>query len=401
MEATALKLLDIDLDIIAKLDDEPNDVGGLSGDALKREFDKSGNLIKRYINESLIPDIEYGLTKASQGAGPSGGIDGETLKDDSVDDIKIKSLDGKKIKRGTLPIESLPPESISREYLADDATKLKEEDFPNGVVSQRALAPNSVSSLQLEKSSVTGEKIAPDLKSLYVSLSIPTNWAGVAPFRNRVLVRGMKVAEDISITLDEDKATSDMSEAYASLVMESAADGVVKYVSNVLPDVTISLSITQTLKAKTGTTWTGSAAPYSQEIPVDGLLANNVPDATYDENSGITLVSASADKLTVYASKKITTKVEITITQTVKADVKRDEWTSSAPFSQSVDVNGLLESDRPKVYFTAPDNYSDMAAQQNAFAMLYDVESADGSVTFKAKGKPSVAINVTLEVNRI
>lgn len=53
----ALKNFDYDMDIIAKLDDEPNDVGGLSANDLKAEFDKGGNLIKRWINEVLIPHL--------------------------------------------------------------------------------------------------------------------------------------------------------------------------------------------------------------------------------------------------------------------------------------------------------------------------------------------------------
>ena len=52
-----LKLLDGDLNIIQKLDDEPNDVGGLTSAELKAKFDESGNIIKKYINETLIPAI--------------------------------------------------------------------------------------------------------------------------------------------------------------------------------------------------------------------------------------------------------------------------------------------------------------------------------------------------------
>ena len=68
----ALQNFDYDMDIIAKLDDEPNDVGGLSANDLKAEFDKGGNLVKRWINEVLIPylldigeghDIEDGDAK--------------------------------------------------------------------------------------------------------------------------------------------------------------------------------------------------------------------------------------------------------------------------------------------------------------------------------------------------
>lgn len=52
-----IQLLDGDLSIIAKLDDEPNDVGGLSSDQLKAKFDEAGNIIKDYLNNTLIPAI--------------------------------------------------------------------------------------------------------------------------------------------------------------------------------------------------------------------------------------------------------------------------------------------------------------------------------------------------------
>ena len=49
--------LDEDLDVIQKLDDEPNDVGGLTASELKAEFDKAGNIIKDYINNELRPKL--------------------------------------------------------------------------------------------------------------------------------------------------------------------------------------------------------------------------------------------------------------------------------------------------------------------------------------------------------
>ena len=52
-----IKLLDGDLNIIQKLDDEPNDVGGLTSAELKAKFDEAGNVIKTYINDTLIPAI--------------------------------------------------------------------------------------------------------------------------------------------------------------------------------------------------------------------------------------------------------------------------------------------------------------------------------------------------------
>lgn len=52
-----IQLLDGDLNIIQKLDDEPNDVGGLTSAELKAKFDESGNIIKKYINDTLIPAV--------------------------------------------------------------------------------------------------------------------------------------------------------------------------------------------------------------------------------------------------------------------------------------------------------------------------------------------------------
>lgn len=49
--------LDEDLDVIQKLDDEPNDVGGLTASELKAKFDKAGNIIKDYINNELRPKL--------------------------------------------------------------------------------------------------------------------------------------------------------------------------------------------------------------------------------------------------------------------------------------------------------------------------------------------------------
>lgn len=46
-----------DLNIIQKLDDEPNDVGGLTAAELKAKFDEAGNIIKEYINDTLIPQV--------------------------------------------------------------------------------------------------------------------------------------------------------------------------------------------------------------------------------------------------------------------------------------------------------------------------------------------------------
>ena len=49
----------------------------------------------------------------------------------------------------------------------------------------------------------------------------------------------------------------------------------------------------------------------------------------------------------------------------------------------------------------APDSFADVAPQQDAFGALYDVHSANGSITLYAKEKPAVAFTILCEVSRI
>lgn len=60
--------IDTDMDIIQKLDDEPNDVGGLTAQELKEEFDKAGNIVKTYINGTLLPAISDTVAEEEQRA---------------------------------------------------------------------------------------------------------------------------------------------------------------------------------------------------------------------------------------------------------------------------------------------------------------------------------------------
>lgn len=52
-----ITLLEGDLNIIQALDDEPNDVGGLTAQELKAKFDEGPNKIKKYLNETLAPEL--------------------------------------------------------------------------------------------------------------------------------------------------------------------------------------------------------------------------------------------------------------------------------------------------------------------------------------------------------
>lgn len=59
-----LTTLDADLRIHQKLEDEPNDVGGLSAQALKEKFDQAGVTIQKYLNETHLPEEEAAVADA-------------------------------------------------------------------------------------------------------------------------------------------------------------------------------------------------------------------------------------------------------------------------------------------------------------------------------------------------
>ena len=47
-----------DMAVIAALDNEPNDVGGLTAEELKGKFDEAGKAVQQYLNEVLVKELE-------------------------------------------------------------------------------------------------------------------------------------------------------------------------------------------------------------------------------------------------------------------------------------------------------------------------------------------------------
>lgn len=99
----ALTKMNTDLNIISALDNEPNDVGGLSADQLKAKFDEAGNAIKTYINDSLTVELEADAAAETLGAldkdGAASTVQGELDKVSNLGGVtaspaEINVLDG-------------------------------------------------------------------------------------------------------------------------------------------------------------------------------------------------------------------------------------------------------------------------------------------------------------------
>lgn len=230
----ALTPFNTNLDIIAALADEPNDVGGLGAAQLKAKFDEAGNTIKDYINLTLIPEIESDVDAAAQGIGSGGGIDGGRILNNSIADSKIVNLDGGKINDGTIAAAKLVNGGVTRAKLAQDAIMLQTTDFPNKVVPQRALDDNSVSTVKIENDAVTRPKLAANVKVLsFTNVSVASaDWELEAtptyadfPYRIAVSLTGVTANHFPQVVLSP---TDAMSGAFCPVV-DSYEGGVYIY----------------------------------------------------------------------------------------------------------------------------------------------------------------------------
>ena len=265
----AFPLLQENLNIIAQLSDEPNDVGtdALSADELKERFDKAGNLIKQFFNEVFIPYLQSvaaagdigiteisGLTDAltvqialeklkeqldntATGSIPdrsltavkiqTGAITTNELADNSItaskivagsiSDEKISSekLSGTVLKAKTVTTGNIADKAITASQLEDNAVetaKIKDLNVTAG-----KLAANAVQTAKIKDENVTRAKLAPDAKVLaFEDVEIqPSAWQADEtyaeyPFRAAVTLSGVTENFVPDIVLSPEDALSNV-----------------------------------------------------------------------------------------------------------------------------------------------------------------------------------------------
>ena len=91
----ALSKFEKDMAIISALDDEPNDVGGLTAAELKAKFDEGGQAIKQYLNETLTPEAESQFATKDEVQGVIlGQIPDGTITPDKLTPDLAEAIDG-------------------------------------------------------------------------------------------------------------------------------------------------------------------------------------------------------------------------------------------------------------------------------------------------------------------
>lgn len=116
------------MEIVAQLDDEPNDVGGLTAGELKEKFDEGGQAVKEYLNGTLLPGLEGEAAAGDIGALPFGKVTGTDVQtqlrqiSDSVEQVALGqipdgSIGADKLANGAIGAEKLMDHSIGPDKL--------------------------------------------------------------------------------------------------------------------------------------------------------------------------------------------------------------------------------------------------------------------------------------------
>lgn len=86
---------------------------------------------------------------------------------------------------------------------------------------------------------------------------------------------------------------------------------------------------------------------------------------------------------------------------TFSATLSTGGWVGSGPYTQTVDVTGVLQSDRPHVGLVPSDDTNMALSQEEAWGYVSRGVTADGSITFTCyEDKPEVDLFLQIEVNR-
>lgn len=184
----ALPTCNEDMDIISKLDDEPNDVGGLSAASLKAKFDLAGNLLKKALND-LVAALGNNAAAKNIGFAPTTAVNADNVQD-AIENVQSQiagvsqsgiadaSVTAAKIADGAVGTAAIADDAITADKLAmsavdTDAIKwgavdtyrlkdgaVTEAKLSNGVVTKSKIGYYAVEERHIKDNAVTGDKIA-------------------------------------------------------------------------------------------------------------------------------------------------------------------------------------------------------------------------------------------------
>lgn len=184
----ALPIFDKDIAFVSKLDDYPNDVGGLSAEELKATFDKAALELQDYINNQLIPELVTELRKAEMGIPSEGKFNGTDLELGSVtgDKLAYKTVTQDKIGEKAVGSTEINDGAITEDKIALRAisgAKIKEkaigsEHIAEDAVQAASIRDGSITNTKIVSKSISRDKLTPGAAYRVLSATLPpSGWS--------------------------------------------------------------------------------------------------------------------------------------------------------------------------------------------------------------------------------
>lgn len=228
----ALPKITVDMNIIARLPDEPNDVGGLSAAELKAKFDEAGKTLQAYINNTLIPKLESDINAAALGVSGSGAIQGSALADGAVTTAKLAdgAVTYAKLANNTITDAKLSEKCVSTAKLGDRC------------VTEGKLSDGAVSAAKLADGAVTTAKLANGARNLqYAGLTVAaTQWTADTtyasyPYRASIPIEAARAGHTVCVVFDPNSNISGIAP------VAEAVDGAVYVYADAAPTETVNV----------------------------------------------------------------------------------------------------------------------------------------------------------------
>lgn len=269
VQSLVIPELDDDLDIIQKLDDEPNDVGGLTAAQLKAKFDEGPNAIKRYINDELLPAISDTVAEADVRAeAEQGRVAAEAARVTAEQGRASAETGREQAEAARRTAESARVAAEQGRATAEQGRATAEESRITQETARQDAEAERQAAEQARVDTDTGI-VAQATQQATAAGQSATAAAGSAQTAAQQAALAQQAAGSAA-TAAASQLTGQMA-GYVSDAQEAAQDAA---------DAATAISAygTEVPVTLTAAGWTGAAAPYAQTVAVAGLLANSYGD---------------------------------------------------------------------------------------------------------------------------
>ena len=161
----ALSKFTKDMAIISALDDEPNDVGGLTAAELKAKFDEGGQAIKEFINDTLTTEVDNNAKSTdaalAEKVDKTTKVNGHPLSGDvtvTKDDVGLGKVDN--TADMDKPVSAAQAAALEQKADRSELQDVVLGEIPDGTLTADKFAPGELPGgyIQMESSIPVGER---------------------------------------------------------------------------------------------------------------------------------------------------------------------------------------------------------------------------------------------------